>query len=128
VKYLDMLIEKRGLKNDLALAKAMGWPSSRMSQYRTGKRVMENETCLQVALALGLDNPLPIIMAADADRAERLGQRSLWEVFSPKMAGISAAVIFGVVTNFVTPSPAQAAPLQENGVAAIYIMSNDANP
>jgi hypothetical protein len=124
VKYLDMLIEKRGLKNDLALAKEMGWPSSRMSQYRTGKRVMENETCLQLALALGIDNPLPIIMAADADRAERLGQRSLWEVFSPKMAGISAALVFCVVTNFVTPSPAQAAPAQENGVGSIYIMSN----
>lgn len=122
VKYLDMLIEKRGLKNDLALAKEMGWPSSRMSQYRTGKRVMENETCLQVALALGIDNPLPIIMAADADRAERLGQRSLWEVFSPKMAGISAALVFGVVTNFVTPSPAQAAPLQQNGAATVYLM------
>lgn len=122
VKYLDMLIEKRGLKNDLALAKAMGWPSSRMSQYRTGKRVMENETCLEVALALELDNPLPLIMAADADRAERVGQKSLWEVFSPRMAGLSAALLLGVVTNFVTPSPAQAACNQEIGVGAVYIM------
>ncbi|MBN3829763.1 Cro/Cl family transcriptional regulator [Burkholderia sp. Ac-20384] len=109
VKYLDQLMEKRNLKNDLALAKSMGWPSSRMSQYRTGKRVMENETCLMVALALEMDNPLPIIMAADADRAERLGQRSLWEVFSPRMAGISATLALGFVTNFVNPSPAQAA-------------------
>ncbi|WP_157768040.1 hypothetical protein [Burkholderia ambifaria] len=58
MKYLYQLIEKRGLKNDLALAKSMGWRSSRMSQYRTGKRVMENETCLQVVLALEFDNPL----------------------------------------------------------------------
>ncbi|MCA8308872.1 Cro/Cl family transcriptional regulator [Burkholderia sp. AU28942] len=124
VKYLDQLIEKRGLKNDLALAKSMGWPSSRMSQYRTGKRVMENETCLQVALALELDNPLPIIMAADADRAERLGQRSLWEVFSPRIAGISAALLLSIVTNFVTPSPAQAASSMTGSGTILHVMSN----
>jgi len=121
VKYLDLLMEKRGLKNDLALAKDMQWPSSRMSQYRTGKRVMENETCLQIALALDLENPLPIIMAADADRAERLGQHSLWEVFLPRMAGVSAALILAVVTNFVTPSPAQATPLLKMG-SALFVL------
>jgi hypothetical protein len=122
VKFLDLLIEKRGLKNDLALAKAMEWPSSRLSQYRTGKRVMENETCLQIALALDMENPLPIIMAADADRAERLGQRSLWEVFLPKMAGVSAMALIAVVTNLVTPSPVHAAPILESGSAVICIM------
>lgn len=88
--YFDKLIEKKGLKNDLGLAKHMGWSSGRMSQYRTGKRIMDNELCMRLAMELDMENPLPIIMAADMDRAERAGQRSLWEVFSPRMAHSAA--------------------------------------
>ena len=83
---------------------------------------MSNEVCLKVAAGLDLDSPLPVIMAADMDRAEKTGQQSLWEVFLPRMAGVSAALLLGIVTNFVTPSPAQAAPALENGANAIYIM------
>jgi transcriptional regulator with XRE-family HTH domain len=114
-RYLDQLAEHKHLKSDADIARFLGRTKGAISNYRHGTRVMENELCLRIALELGLDNPLPIIMAADADRAERIGQKSLWEVFSPKMAGISAAVIFAVVTNFVTPSPAQAAPAQDAG-------------
>lgn len=131
VAYLDRLIEAKGFKNDLALAKAMGWPSSRMSQYRTGKRVMENETCVQIALELGMESPLPIIMAADMDRAERAGQRSLWEVFSRRMATPAApatlaalVAVIASVTNFVTPSTAQAAPALDRDGRTLSVMSN----
>ncbi|APR39381.1 Cro/Cl family transcriptional regulator [Paraburkholderia sp. SOS3] len=124
VKYLDAVIAKKGLKNDKALCDYMGWSHSVASHYRTGKRVMDNETCLRLASELDLDNPLPIIIAADIDRAEKSGQKSLWEVFTPKMAGLSAALVFAIVTNFVTPSPAQAAPLQQIGGATVYLMSN----
>ena len=110
--YFDRLIEAKGLKNDLGLAKYMGWSSGRMSQYRTGKRIMDNELCVRLAMELGMDNPMPIIMAADMDRAERAGQRSLWKVFSPRIATSAAAtltlVIGASVTNFVTPSTLQA--------------------
>lgn len=76
---------------------------------------MENELCLRVAAALEMDNPLPIIMAADMDRAEKAGQHSLWEVFLPRMAGVSAALILAVATNFVATSPTQAAPALKTG-------------
>lgn len=116
--YFDRLIEKKGLKNDLGLAKYMGWSSGRMSQYRTGKRIMDNELCVQIAMELEMESPLQIIMAADMDRAERAGQKSLWEVFSPRMAhsGLMAILIalLASVTNFVTPSPAEAAPLSHS--------------
>lgn len=109
--YFDKLIEKKGLKNDLGLAKHMGWSSGRMSQYRTGKRIMDNELCVRLAMELDMENPLPIIMAADMDRAERAGQRSLWEVFSPRMAHSAATILVlatAGVTNFVTPTTLQA--------------------
>jgi hypothetical protein len=118
VKYLDAVIERHGLKTDKALCEHMGWSHSAVNNYRKGLRIMDNEQCLRVALELGMENPLPIIMAADADRAERAGQRSLWEVFSPRMAhsGLVALLVsIGLgVTNFVTPSPAEAAPLSHS--------------
>jgi len=118
VKYLDDLIRVRGLKNDAELCRHMGWSHGAVHNYRNGIRFMDNEKCLQVARELGIENPLPIIMAADLDRAERAGRRSLWEVFSPRMAhsGLVALLVsIGLgVTNFVTPSPAEAAPLSHS--------------
>lgn len=112
VKYLDAVMQRHGLKTDKALCEHMGWSHSAVNNYRKGLRIMDNEQCLRVALELGLSDPLPIIMAADADRAERAGQRSLWEVFSKRMAGratpASLALVVALVTNFVSPSPAQA--------------------
>jgi len=117
-KYLDEAIKRHGLKNDRALAEELGLVHSAISHYRTGRRSMDNEVCLRVAQLLDMDNPMPIIMAADMDRAERAGQRSLWEVFSPRMAhsGLVALLVsLGLgVTNFVTPSPAEAAPLSHS--------------
>ncbi|WP_286758205.1 helix-turn-helix domain-containing protein, partial [Ralstonia sp. RL] len=107
-KYLDDAITRHGLKNDTALAKLLGVRQNAVSQYRSGTRTMDNEMCLRLAQLLDMENPMPIIMAADMDRAERAGQRSLWEVFSPRMAhsGLMAVLVaLGLgVTNFVTPS------------------------
>ncbi|QVX38327.1 Cro/Cl family transcriptional regulator [Ralstonia solanacearum] len=117
-KYLDALIQKQGLKNDRALAAYLDVGTNTISQWRTGTRSMDHEMCLKLALALEMENPLPIIMAADMDRAERAGQHSLWEVFSMRMAhsGLVAILValLASVTNFVTPSPAEAAPLSHS--------------
>lgn len=111
-KYLDAVIERHGLKNDTALAELLGLRQSAVSQYRTGKRFPDNEGCLRIAQALEIADPLPVIMAADMDRAERAGQRSLWEVFSRRMAHAAPATLavlaVASVTNFVTPSSTQA--------------------
>ncbi|KVC68793.1 Cro/Cl family transcriptional regulator [Burkholderia ubonensis] len=121
-KYLDQLRQHKGFKNDTELAEFLGVKQNTISQYRHGKGFMSNDVCLKVAAGLGMDNPLLIIMAADMDRAEKAGQQSLWEIFLPKMVGFSAAVAIGIITYFVTPSPAQAAPHQENGVTANHLM------
>lgn len=85
VRFLDAVIERHGLKNDRKLAEYLGVAQSSVSQYRTGKRIMDNEMCLRVAEALEKESPLPIIMAADIDRAEKAGEPSLWEKFFPKL-------------------------------------------
>jgi len=131
-KYLDALIDQEGLKNDRALAAFLEVGTNTISQWRSGARSMDHEMCLKVALALHMDNPMPIIMAADMDRAERAGQRSLWEVFSPRMASSAAATLLialaAGVTNFVTPSPAEAAPLSHSEGRPLCIMLNNGSP
>ncbi len=129
VKYLDELMKAKNLKNDAELARYLDWATSKISQYRTGKRMMDNEACLAIALKLGID-PLKIIMAADIDRAERAGQHSLWEVFSQRTATTTAsaalALAIGVVTLFVTPTPSEAAPvLKHNDATTLYYVKRD---
>ena len=99
VKFIDQLMEQKKLKNDVAVCKELGWSSGQISQYRKGKNIMNNEACLQLALALNID-PLQIIMAADMDRAERTGQRSLWEVFS--MRGAANKLATSMMAGFVS--------------------------
>lgn len=121
VKYLDTLIEKKALKNDRQLALYLGWGSGTMTQYRQGKRVMSEEQCLQIARELGMENPLPIIAAAGIDRAEKTGQRSLWEVFtkSTSLSPLAVALLIGV-TSIVTPSPAIAGLAQTSDICNLY--------
>lgn len=110
VKFLDDLMRLEGLKNDAELARSLQWATSKISQYRTGKRIMDNEACLGVALKLGID-PIRIIMAADIDRAERAGQHSLWEVFTSRMTATAASVILGIsvilLSSRIAPSDTQ---------------------
>ncbi|MBB3016886.1 helix-turn-helix domain-containing protein [Cupriavidus alkaliphilus] len=131
-KYLDAIKAQRGLKTDTELAEILGVKQNAVSQYRNGKRMPDNEACLRIAQALDMSDPMPVIMAADMDRAERAGQRSLWEVFSRRMAQAAApatlAVLVASVTNFVTPSAAQAAPALDRDSRTLSVMSNRALP
>lgn len=57
---------------------------------------MDDETCLAVAIELGID-PMQVVGAACIDRAEKTGQHSLWENFSQRMAATASAILAGVV-------------------------------
>ncbi len=120
VEFIDQALAKGQHKNDFALSKKLEWSSGKISQYRTGKRIMDNEACIALALEIGID-PMKIIMAADIDRAERAGQHSLWEVFS-RRTSLAAAILLCVVVNlFLTPTPAEAAPaLTEHSLPSWY--------
>jgi hypothetical protein len=107
-KYLDDIIQKFNLKNDAELARHMNWATSKISQYRTGKRMMDNDACLEVAMQLDID-PIKVIMASEIDRAEKTGQHSLWQVFSSRTS-IAASVLAMVAVNLIlTPTPSEAA-------------------
>jgi hypothetical protein len=108
VKYLDDVAQRLNLATDAAIAAELGWTAGAVSHYRKGLRVMSNEACLAVALKLGID-PLPVIMAADIDRAEKAGQTSLWSVFSQRRTTAASTLLFVLVNLFLTPQNAEAA-------------------
>jgi DNA-binding transcriptional regulator YdaS (Cro superfamily) len=107
VKYLIELQRIRGL-NDTALAKLLGVTQAAISHYKSGRRIMDDEACLAVALQLGT-NPMEVIGAACIDRAEKTGQKSLWEVFMSRTAAATAAVLVASGVNlFLTTENAEA--------------------
>jgi len=107
-QYLDQVKSKLGLHADKELAEHFNVTKAAISQYKSGARIMENEMCLAVALALEID-PLKVIMAADIDRAERSGQSSLWAVFMNRTTAVAASVLMATSVNlFLTPQNAQA--------------------
>lgn len=107
VKYLDRALKELEIKNDLQLSKTLGWSNSRISQYRTGKYVMDNEACLEIALLLNTD-PMELIRAADIDRAERAGKKSKWLEISRQTSIAFGVGAITLVTLFLTPDNAQA--------------------
>lgn len=114
-KYLDAVMKKKNFKRDKELADWMEVTAPAVAQYRSGVRTMDNEKCVKIALELDID-PLKIIMASDLDKAERSGQKSLWEVFTMRTAQqISAVLTLCFVTSFLTPTPAEAADMRVSG-------------
>jgi transcriptional regulator with XRE-family HTH domain len=111
VKFLLRLQAEKHL-NDAAIARLLDLNHSAISHYKSGRRVMDDETCLAIALQLGID-PMQVIGAACIDRAEKTGQKSLWEVFMARTAAAAAAVLMVSFVNlFLTPSNAEAATMR----------------
>lgn len=121
LKYLDAVKNRYSLKRDNELAEKIGCSPSAVSRYYSGKAIMDDEQCLRVAQVLGMENPLPIIAAAGIDRAEKTGQRSLWEVFTKatSLSPLAVALLVGV-TSIVIPSPAHSGQAQTSGLCNLY--------
>ena len=108
VKFLEQVKARYGLKNDRQLAAHLNMTSGTISQYMTGKRIMDDEACLAVAMALNI-NPMEIVGAACIDRAEKSGQKSLWEVFMSRTVATAATVLVASGVNlFLTHENAEA--------------------
>lgn len=109
VKYLELIKAKHGFNSDRQLAIYLDKTTGTVSQYMTGARVMDDEMCLKIAMELGI-NPIEIVGAACIDRAEKTGQKSLWEVFMMRMATTASALLLAICVNlFLTPEAANAA-------------------
>lgn len=111
-KYLTDVMRKHHFGKDKELADWLGVSPAAISQYRAGTRSMDNEKCVKLALELNID-PMKVIMATDMDKADRSGQKSLWEVFMSRTAMTAGAVLLASGVNlFLTPTPADAATMR----------------
>ncbi len=122
VKYLERLRQKMGDPTNLEVAEKLKVTQGAVSHYLTGRRIMDDETCLAVALQLEID-PMQVLGAAFLDRAEKTGQKSLWEVFMNRAAATAGAVLVASSVNvFLTPNPANAASMRvsEGAVSTDY--------
>nr|WP_315393969.1 helix-turn-helix transcriptional regulator [uncultured Duganella sp.] len=124
VKYLLDLQNQTG-SNDAALARLLDLSGPAVSHYKTGRRIMDDETCLKIAMQLNID-PLHVVGAACIDRAEKEGKPTLWSVFMERAAATAAIAVLATSVNlFLTPKDANArtySPLAKQGISCLYIM------
>ena len=109
VRFLEQLRTKLNNASHDEIATVLGISRGAVNHYFNERRVMDDETCLAVALQLNID-PLQVVGAACIDRAEKAGQPSLWTVFMERAAATAATVVFATSVNlFLTPGDVNAA-------------------
>ena len=125
---LDAMKEKAGVESNNGIAAILGVRRQRVTDYYNGDRIPDNIVCKRIAEYL--ERPLPEIIAtvgADSEKDEE--RREEWRAYFKRLGGYAAAIFLWfvaglvVVGNFVTPTHAEAAPLQESRQDTICIMS-----
>lgn len=94
IYFLDAVKEKLGITSDYALAKQLGFSLSTVSNYRTGRRVLDDDAALTIADALKL-HPLSVIAAANAERAKTPEQRDRWSGVMEKFSASFNSLLLG---------------------------------
>lgn len=125
VKYLEQLRSNLGNVSHDEIANLLGLSRGAVTHYFSGRRVMDDETCLAVAMQLNVD-PLHVVGAACIDRAEKSGHSSLWTVFMERAAATAATAVLATgVSLFLTPHNAEAStyrPYSSEASSYLYIM------
>ncbi|WP_373987021.1 helix-turn-helix domain-containing protein [Duganella sp. BuS-21] len=77
IDYLDAVKTRHRLPSDYALAKRLGVAPANISSYRSGRRIIDDDMALAIALELAI-NPLQVIATANIERAKTPEQRERW--------------------------------------------------
>ncbi|MBS1197476.1 MAG: hypothetical protein H6R18_1261 [Proteobacteria bacterium] len=96
-----------------ALATYLGVNPNSISDAKAHRRGLPNDACVKLARLIGAE-PLDVIAASELATEKKTEKREFWLSFvnpakTARVAGY--ALILTCVTSFVTPSPAEAAPL-----------------
>ena len=76
-KFLDAIKKKYGIQTDYRLGRILEISHARISNYRTGKREFDEDTCVLVAIEL--EEPVEYVLAEiQAVRAMRSKQTAAW--------------------------------------------------
>lgn len=104
-KVLDEAKEKLGVASDYGLAKKLGIPNPRISEYRSGKATPDAYSCARLADALGVD-PLALLAQVEAATEKNEARRNYWRALCERV-GVTVLSVF-IVTVTVYPDGASA--------------------
>lgn len=98
--YLDQVAEldrqEGGTGSDYAVAKRLGITPQWISQLRSKRRRMGDETCLVIAEILGLSYG-EVLINSRAERARSEKVREAWEKLAERIRGTAAAIAFAII-------------------------------
>lgn len=124
---LDDVKTAKGIESKYALAKVLGVPTQRISDYYngTGSRTPDEFACLQIAQALGRSyEEISAIVRIEAEKDE--SRRKVWREYYKSIGGYAASIMMlvSLVTLIVTwPTDAVAKSMSyEAQVSRIQIM------
>ncbi len=119
-QFLDQVKARHALPSDYALAARLGITRSMVSAYRTGKRMLGDETAVRVAELLGLNTGY-VLACIEAERTHNETAKAAWEQLADlvKRHGVAAALLLLVAAPALSPTPANAAPLKAAGEVCI---------
>lgn len=92
-KVIDETKAKLGVESDYALAKQLGIPNPRISEYRSGKARPDAYACARFAEALGVD-PFELLAQVEAATEKNEARRTYWRAVAAKMAAGTVAGFF----------------------------------
>lgn len=96
IDFIDE-IKKRGLaRSDYAVAKLLGTTRSCLSNYRTGRSQLDDETALKVAAVLQLE-PGYVLACIHAARAKDPAVMSAWQRAAEACRRGAAAIMIGIL-------------------------------
>lgn len=105
-ELIEQVKQLTGARSDYAVAKRMGWSTSKIGNYRTGRSQLDVDSCFAVAELLGKD-PAAIIAAVEAERATKPEAREAWIQRLKQLGGVAATVL--ITTSGALPAPGNAA-------------------
>lgn len=78
IEYLNDVAALIGKSTEEELAKVLEVNRSAIGHYRSGRRIMDDSTCLIIAEILGID-PLTCVSSANYEREKNPKKRAKWE-------------------------------------------------
>lgn len=118
IELLDAVKARHGLTSDYQLAKMMGFNTSRVSHYRGGRRLLSDETAIQIAELL--NRPAGEVLAlVQAERATSDVVKKAWSKAAKALAGTAVMILAGSAMA-LAPLPAFTPSAEAHGMTTVY--------
>lgn len=122
---LDSAKARRGLTSDYQLAKLLGVPTQRLSNYRSGRNQADDDTALQLAELCEID-PAPLLARIQAERSKSPRTRAAWlriSQLAARSSAVGCAILAAAqVFQGMPETPAPTAFQADSASRSLYIM------